>query len=252
MLRRVDVSKLERYYQGSGSSGCQLKWFSHNEFVKLSVLGYEHVAEVFTSELLSCFDLLGYDFVKYHACDIYEDGIFLGQGCYSESFLKQGETFVSAAKMLDSSMESYSLSYEEFIEFVFEYTGKDFKQYINTILAVDTIVKNEDRHFRNFGFVRRGSEYLPAPIFDNGAGCLSDVISYPMNVSIEDNLRNVYAKPFSVIFGKDIKDFNRVRIDYDKFKRLNPYWSNNKICIRAYDVILRGLTETEGWLWERL
>ncbi len=38
----------------------------------------------FTSELLSCFDLFGYDFVKYHACDIYEDGIFLGQGCYSE------------------------------------------------------------------------------------------------------------------------------------------------------------------------
>lgn len=154
--------------------------------------------------------------------------------------------------MLDSSMESYSLSYEEFIEFVFEYTGKDFKQYINTILTVDTIVKNEDRHFRNFGFIKRGNEYLPAPIFDNGAGCLSDVISYPMNVSIEDNLRNVYAKPFSVIFGKDIKDFNRVRIDYDKFKRLNPYWSNNKICIRAYGVILRGLTETEGWLWERL
>lgn len=252
MLERVDVSRLNRVSIGTGSSGCQLKWLKDNKFVKLSLLGYEHVAEVLTTWLLQCSDLSRDRYVVYHPCLIYEDNKPLGQGCYSESFLQCNDVEVSIANILDSRLISYSIGLEDLIELLDSYYISNARDYLNLIMSIDAITRNDDRHFRNISLIRRGNIYLPAPVFDNGGGCLSDIVSYPMNMSLDDLWKTVYAKPFSVTFGRDIKGSRPIEIRYDEFISHEVFAKGNPISERAYAVIKRGLLETEGLAWTRL
>lgn len=252
MLERVDVSTMDRIRKGTGSSGCQRKWELGNRIVKLSILGYEHVAEVLVSELLECSNLRESEYVKYFPCDVYEDGVYLGQGCYSYSFLCEGEQEVSIANILDSYFIEYSIKYDELIDLLYDITGINQKPYIDTILALDTITRNDDRHFRNISFIKSNGLYRPAPIFDNGGACMSDCISYPLSSSVDELWGKVYAKPFSVIFGRDLVDSIPIGIDVERFAEHYRYAVGNLISKRAFDVILRGLKESEGLVWVRL
>lgn len=218
-MRRFDVRRKDRLIIGTGSSGCQLKWVQGCYYIKLAVLGYEHVAEVLTSEFLSLCDLRGFSNVKYNMCEIYEDGIYRGQGCYCKSFVDAAEVEVSVSDMILRTGSSYALSHEDALDLIYDYTGLWCKDYLNTMLAIDAIVKNGDRHFRNISFIKHSDgNYAYAPMFDFGDAMLSDVISYPMDAQIDECLRNVYAKPFSVIFGKDISDFVPIPVDADESK----------------------------------
>ena len=53
---------------------------------------------------------------------------------------------------------------------------------MSKILAIDTFFMNEDRHMHNIGVLMDAEEkYHLCPIFDNGAGLLSDIqMDYPM------------------------------------------------------------------------
>ena len=257
-MKVFSVSKNERLVIGSGSSGCQPKWFRDGFYIKLSVLGYEHVAEVITSEFLSLCDLRGFKYVKYHICDIYEDGIYRGQGCYSKSFLDEEEYEVSASDIIAKTASSYAIGYEDFIDLAYGFTGLWCKEYINMMLAIDAIVKNDDRHFRNISFTHYQSEtyeYAPcysyAPFYDFGAGLLSDIFTHPMEVDVRHCLKSVYAKPFSVTFGKDIKDFMPIVVDLDGVHKLQEALKGNPYTERAMQVLIIGLGETEGKLWVR-
>ena len=49
--------------------------------------------------------------------------------------------------------------------------GKEFYDELCSMLVVDAVIYNEDRHFGNFGILRdnhTGKIIKPAPIFDNG------------------------------------------------------------------------------------
>ena len=47
----------------------------------------------------------------------------------------------------------------------------DVKEYIDKILCIDAITRNEDRHFRNISFLYKGGVYVPGRVYDNGASC---------------------------------------------------------------------------------
>lgn len=252
MFVEIHVTKKDRLHVGTGSSGYQTKWYKDGLFIKRSVLGYEHLAEVLTTWLLKCSDIPRNMYVEYHPCIIIEDGKNCGQGCYSESFLSGSEIEVSISNILDMRLLSHGIGIDELVEVLDEYYIPNSRDYLNMILSVDSITRNEDRHFKNISLIQEGGIYRPGPIFDNGAGCMSDVFSYPMNESIDKLWGEIYAKPFSVTFGKSIKDNKPIGIYYDRFMRCENAIGNNRVSRRAFEVIKRGLSEMEGLAWKRL
>lgn len=246
-IDKIFVTRSERV-NSSGLLGNQIKWRHGNLFIKLNCLGYEDIAEVLISHFLSYTNLKDDEYVKYFSCLIYEDGRFLGNGCYSEDFIKDNVE-VTVSELLDEHLQSHSISYDDLRDFLYPIVGYDVKDYVDKILSVDSITWNEDRHFKNISFLYKNGIYSPAPIFDNGAGCLSDLISYPLNVSLEDNLKGVYAKPFSIHFKDNFENNIPIQVDYNGF--FNSLEFTDEKSLRALEVIKYGLKEMEGISWLR-
>jgi len=242
---RIDVKSSERLYSSSSSysKGNQLKWKCDNHFVKLDSLGYEGIAEMYVSKLL---DFTSVKHVKYDACIIYEDGVLLGTGCISENFVSRSAEEVTFGHLLKQSFLPFSIEYDFLLDFIYDVTGLDAKKYIDTILCIDAITKNDDRHFYNMSMLIDDGAYSFSPVYDNGSACLSDTVLYPYSVSLQDNIRRVLAKPFSTNFKYQLRFVDRLIIDYDGFIK-----SVNGEHHRALDVIKYGLVEMEGIAWER-
>ncbi len=215
-------------------------------YIKLDNLGYEGIAEEMVSTLLKCTDIEA--FVEYKRCAVCEDGVFLGYGCFSENYLSGGVEEITIGKILEMNMLPYSIHYDELIDAVYDMCHIDITDYINRILYLDSITYNEDRHFNNIILLEKDGKYTVGPIFDNGAACLSDEVSYPMDVSIEENLSRVMAKPFQIRFEEQIRFGKRILIDTDKFVKM----ADKKLpeSRRAFDVIMRRLEKMRGIAWE--
>lgn len=98
----VYVSKRNRVLSGSTSKGNQRKWMKDGKFIKLNTWKwYEDISEVLVSYLLG-FSSVGY-YVEYFPCVVVEDGVKQGKGCYSYSFLKDGESNISLYRILKNS-----------------------------------------------------------------------------------------------------------------------------------------------------
>lgn len=256
MLIDVDNNKIETLYltrserldSSSSSLGNQIKWKHNNLFIKLNCLGYEDIAEVLVSHFLSFTNLREYEYVKYYSCEIYEDGVFLGNGCYSYDFVGNYNE-VTISNILDDNLLPYSIDYDDLRDELYSIVGFDVKSYIDKILSVDSIIRNEDRHFKNISFLFDGKKYIPAPIFDNGDGCLSDEVTHPFEVSFEDNVKNCYAKPFKTRYKDNFSNNTPLIIDYDGF--INSLALTDKRSLRALETIKYGLNEMEGVSWVR-
>lgn len=244
----LNLTRAERLNNLSGSLGNQIKWKHNNLFVKLDCLGYESIAEVLTSNLLSFTNLNENEYVKYYSCIVYEDGVLLGSGCYSHDFTK-GYDEVTVANILDNNLLSYAISYDDLRSELFSIVGFDVKPYIDKILSIDSITRNEDRHFKNISFLFNGEKYIPAPIFDNGDGCMSDEVTHPLSVNFEDNIKNCYAKPFRSSYKDNFVNNVPLIIDYDGF--MSNLFLTGTRSLRALETIKYGLKEMEGISWVR-
>lgn len=242
---RIDVSYKDRIMLGTSSKGSQIRWLEPNGiFVKLNSFGYEGISE----ELVSCLlDYSDVEHVKYQACKIYEDNHYIGDGCFSNSFLQKGEELFTFAKLLKRYSNKYlSFTYDEVFEAMYDIVKFDIRPYVDQCICVDAIVKNEDRHFNNFAVIYKEGTFKVAPLFDHGLSCLSDTYSFPFNISIEENLKRVYAKPFYTSFHRQVHLVrDKIRIDKEAFLRSI---SREKYG-GAFEVISYGLKEMEGLAW---
>lgn len=252
ILETVNVSFRNRLMTGSTSKGNQLKWFIDGKFIKLDLLGYEGVVEVAVSYLLHWSNLeKGKDWVKYKQCNIVEDGKYLGVGCYSLDY-RDSLLDVSASKMMQKSGISFGIGYYDFVDFVSDYTGLECKSYIDRILCLDSITRNDDRHFNNINFLYDvdNGKYKFAPIYDNGSSCMSDLVSYPSNVDFNINYKSIHAKPFNIDFLHQIYNPLRISINYTSFiENINVASFNEE---RAIKTIIQGLKDTKGISWEEV
>lgn len=251
-LKTINVSFKDRTNSGRTTKGNQLKWFRDGKFIKLDLLGYEGVAEVAVSYLLHWTNLEeGKDWIPYRQCNIVEDGKYLGVGCYSPDY-RNGLLDVSASKIMQKCGISFGIEYWDFIDFISDYTGLDCKGYIDRILCVDSITRNDDRHFNNINFLYDivNKKYHFAPIYDNGGSCMSDLVSYPASVDFETNYRSIHAKPFDIDFVYQIHNPLRILVNYTEFiKNVNVSSYNED---RALKTIIRGLNDTKGISWEEV
>lgn len=241
------VTRMNRVSTQFQSSGNRMKWFLNGNFIKLDVFGYESIAEYLASRLLQCTDLSSDEYVIYNLCDVYEDDKYLGHGCYSKDY-RLGYAEVTFRKLLEHNLLPLSISYEELLDFLYYVTKLNLSSYIQKVLCLDSIIRNDDRHFGNFAVLKTQDDYKECPIFDNGGGCMSDIYSYPMTERFSSNYSSIYAKPFKVIFKNQIYGAPMLTIDTKKF--FSGIYYPNKFVLRAVDTIKSGLSEMEGVAWK--
>jgi hypothetical protein len=249
----IDVTSDERLQNKSYSTngGNQMKWLHDGKYIKLDLCGYQSLAEKMVYCLLAYSDIPADKYIAYYTCIIRENGKVLGRGCYSYDF-KHGCAEYTFRNIMRHNGVPMSASYDEVIDLIYDITKVNVKDYIDLILYLDSIVRNDDRHFGNFSMLLDSNGiYHTAPIYDNGGACMADIAMYPMDVDFNTNYESIYSNPFSVRFEGQIKPNRLIGIHYDAFiKGMSRIKSVEGT--RALEVIKHGLKEMEGITWQRL
>lgn len=213
----VEVEERDLRDDGRASSkGNQLKWERNHIWYKADYTGYEGLAEYMIPHLLKKSSLSKDEFVVYESEQIrYKKRIF--NGCKSPDFA--GNDQVVTLERLFKNLYGSSLNsaifrihdHEERLSFLVDQvvrtTGlKDFGIYMAKLLTIDALFLNEDRHTHNISvLVHQDGTYGLCPIYDNGAGLLSDTtLDYPMGEDIYELIDSVKAKPISDDFDEQV------------------------------------------------
>ena len=162
----------------SGTAGTFLKSESTldgvKKYYKLSnfdpmkgVIGHECVNEIIVDRLLT---ILGVDHINYELinADIEIEGmIYNTYLCASEDFKKRGESKVA----LDDYYKVNANKGESHYDFC---VRQGWKKYIDTMIVVDYLILNRDRHGANIEVLRnaRAHTLRIAPLFDHGLSLL--------------------------------------------------------------------------------
>lgn len=136
------------------------------------IIGHECINEIIVDRLLT---ILGIEHLEYqliHA-DIEIDGrIYDTWLCASEDFKDQGETKAALDNFYQINASS-GISHYEFCR------ENGWQQYIDTMLAVDFLILNRDRHGANIEVLRNTKKHYIriAPLFDHGLSLLCSCYS---------------------------------------------------------------------------
>ena len=205
----------------TSSKGNQEKWFdaSNNKWYKLDQFGYEALAEVAVSRFLersnietdTPFSFARYEMEKLNVHDRDRNG------CSSENFLHPGQRIITLShlfrqhlgyslgeKLAKLSSDKKRMAY--LAEATVDYTGLDlFPQYLTLLFEVDALFLNNDRHLNNIAVLEEKGRYSYCPIFENGAGLLSNTQIYWLDVSPKAHITSIKARPFNTTFNRQIK-----------------------------------------------
>ena len=216
-VRETDVFSREPHTPNSSncSKGNQMKMCENSVWYKADYLGYEAASEYATSVLLGHSNA---EFVSYEICDRVF-GKTKQVGCKSKDFLKSGQNIVTLHKLfkknlgVDISVLCSKMSVSDAIQWVvsevINLTGLyDFGSYLSGMFALDAIILNEDRHFRNIAVLQTETGFSYCPIFDNGAAFLSNTYSYPKGCTdrqcLEKYFDEIEVKPFGHSFDEQL------------------------------------------------
>lgn len=137
------------------------------------IIGHECVNEIIVDRLLT---ILGVEHLEYqliHADIEIEGKIYDTWLCASKDFKQKGET----KSALDNYYQINKKGNETHYDFC---VNHGWKKYIDTMLVVDYLIMNRDRHGANIEVLRNGRKHTIriAPLFDHGlsflCSCYSD------------------------------------------------------------------------------
>lgn len=200
------------------SKGNQLKWEKDGVWYKADYTGYEGLSEYLVSHLLEQSNLSAEQYVQYDT----EVICYLEQryrGCKSANFLPENwELFTLERLFTNLYGESLYRSIfkiqgvKERIQFLVDQTIRmtglqTFGTYLSTLLTIDALFLNEDRHTHNIAVLRDPmGKYHECPIFDNGAALLSDTtMDYPMGQDLYGLIERVQAKTVAADFREQLE-----------------------------------------------
>lgn len=216
----IEVNSVDRIVSSTSSKGNQIKWCINDIWLKADDLGYEGLVESVASELLRQSNIE--DFVEYKCVRIKEvDTGKIYNGCISKSFLNKKEKLITLYRLftthgINLDITLANMSTEQRLEYVIEKTTeftkiKEFRSWLGLLLEFDAFILNEDRHFHNIAVIKKDDDYRCMPIFDCGAGLLSDThTDYPLSVPITSCINRVSSKPFNTKFSKQLKAVENV------------------------------------------
>ena len=216
------------------SDGTQIKYYFEGKWYKVDRYGGEGACEELASKIMELSGLDRCEYVQYDRVVINGE-----DGCVSDSFLSPGERFFTVYRLhlntigTDPAIVTSRMDYDDAIEyivsFVKEQTGIDIRKYLANTFMLDSLLLNEDRHFNNLGLVYDGTDFRPAPIFDNGKSLFIGNSRYSPEKDIKENKSVAFAKAFSGSF-----ELNR---DYlMSYSSFSPDFSKIKKYLRTKDL----------------
>lgn len=155
-----------------------------------------------------------YPYVKY---DFFVDE---GQGICSicDNFITENTELVSGYALAKTYIRDKNTSiYNHYLDIADKNNISNIKDFFDSMIVLDYIIVNTDRHHNNFGFIRDVNtlEYLsPAPIFDSGTSLwhkysvLSNKIGTPV---IAQPFYNTHEMQLSLVKNWDRFDFSKLR-----------------------------------------
>lgn len=202
----------------TSSKGNQEKWFdaASSKWYKLDQFGYEALSEAVISRLLEKSNIetdTPFKFVRY---DIEKVTVHKHErtACSSINFLRDGQSIITLSHLFSriinvplKNMLKRLTSDKKRIAYIAEgtteFTGlKLFPQYLTLIFEIDALFLNDDRHLNNIAILEQDGRYDYCPIFDNGAGLLSNTQLYRMDIEPKALMRDIYARPFNTTFNR--------------------------------------------------
>ncbi len=198
------------------SKGNQLKFCRDNIWYKADYLGYEGLVEYTVSKLLGLSDLDKSEYVDYELDEIVYNGQKFN-ACKSDDFT-DGWQLITLERLFKQqfgrglnniiySIDDLGQRFDAIVSEVERLTGiDDFGIYMCKVLTVDALFLNEDRHTHNLAVLMDGKgNYKLAPIYDNGAGLLSDtMMEYPLSQDVIGLIDKVKPKTFCDDFAKQL------------------------------------------------
>ncbi len=200
------------------SKGNQLKWFDGERWYKADYAGYEGLAEYVISHLLLKSSMKQDEFVLYDLEQIrYKEQVY--NGCKSDNLLPEGWQMITLERLFQNHTGTglnkciYSIrEEEERLRFLVEQTKRitglnDFGTYMCKLLTIDSFFLNEDRHSHNIAVLMdEDTQYHLCPVFDQGAGLLSDTsMDYPLHGSVYELEDRAKAKTFCQSFDEQLE-----------------------------------------------
>ena len=201
----------------TSSKGNQEKWKDGGRWYKLDQFGYEGLAETVISRLLeysSIEEETPFRFVRYRMERMNVHGRDRN-GCSSADFLQSGESIITLSHLF--KREGYSLkdaltrlsSDKKRIKWLAEETAaltglEHFPEYLTLLFEIDSLFLNDDRHLNNIAVLEKDGRFDYCPIFDNGAGLLSNVQTAPMDIDPAALIRSAKARPFNTTFNRQM------------------------------------------------
>ncbi len=79
-----------------------------------------------------------------------------------------------------------------------------FPQYLTLLFDVDMLFLNDDRNLKSIAVLEQGVRYSYCPIFDNGAGLLSNTQLSPMDIASAALIMATKARSFNTTFNQQI------------------------------------------------
>ena len=205
----------------TSSKGNQEKWYevSTGSWYKLDQFGYEALAETVTSQILERSNIESdtpFTFVRYSMERLHVHGRER-TGCASANFLKHDEAIITVNRLLSShlgmplkeklgqlSSDKKRIAY--LAEATAEHTGlKHFPEYLTLLFEIDALICNDDRHLNNIAVIERNGRYDYCPIFDNGAGLLSNTQISRMDIEPSALISVLRAQPIDTTFTRQMK-----------------------------------------------
>lgn len=220
----------------TSSKGNQEKWFDENRWYKLDQFGYEALSETLISSLLERSNIeteTPFRFARYRMERINVHGRER-TGCSSENFLPPQSSIVTLSHLLKKNLSGTLKETLERLtsdkrriaylaEATSEITGlKEFPQYLTLLFEIDALFLNDDRHLNNIAVIEHGGHYDYCPIFDNGAGLLSNTQILQMDIEPKSLIASVHARPLNTTFNRQIisaREFYGAQLNMPKLSR---------------------------------
>ncbi len=204
----------------TSSKGNQEKWYDDKtcRWYKLDQFGYEALSETLVSAFLeksgfekeSPFSFTRYRMEKLNVHNRERTG------CSSLSFLKSGQSIITLSHLLGrlqtsslkqklESLPSDKKRIAYLADATAAFTGlKEFPRYLTLLFEIDALFLNDDRHLNNIAVLEKNGKYDYCPVFDNGAGLLSNTQLSPMDIAPKALIPALSARPFNTTFTRQM------------------------------------------------
>lgn len=211
-----------KFKTAHSSKGNQLKWEQDGWWYKADEFGYESLAEVVASNLLSKSNIEG--------ITIYEPTLILYKGkeyrgCRSKNFRGDREEIITLERFIRAYTgtglaKQLARIYEvkERICFAEEIVRKiagieNFGAYLTKLMEMDAFFLNEDRHTNNISLIYNvDTDKLKfCPFYDMGLSLFADTkVDFPLNMNYFACKEKIAAKPFSRDFDEQLDAANEL------------------------------------------